>query len=121
MAEHNDLGELGEQRAQDYLKKNGYKIRHINWRSGSLELDIVAEKDDWLVIIEVKTRSTDTFEHPLEAVTPRKIRNIVFAAQEYIYKYDWNGETRFDILSVIPVGQGFRIDHLEDAFLPPLN
>lgn len=121
MAEHNDLGELGEKRAQEYLLKNGYRIRHVNWRSGSLELDIVAEKDNWLVIFEVKTRSTDTFEHPMEAVTPRKIRNIVFATQEYIHKFDWDGETRFDILSVIPAGHGFRIDHLEDAFLPPLN
>ena len=54
MAEHNDLGNLGEERAQAYLSSNGYHIRHCNWFFGKLELDIVAEKDGWLVIVEVK-------------------------------------------------------------------
>jgi putative endonuclease len=72
MAEHNDLGILGEQRAQAYLNSKGYRIRHVNWVIGKLELDIVAEKDDWLIVVEVKTRSTDTFEHPKEAITNRK-------------------------------------------------
>jgi len=121
MAEHNDLGEIGEKRAQDYLVSKGYHIRHCNWKCGNLELDIVAEKDDWLVVIEVKTRSTETFEHPQEAITLRKIRNIVSATHEYIFKFDWQGETRFDVISVIPHGELFYIDHIEDAFLPPLN
>lgn len=120
MAEHNKLGNLGEEKAQAYLIQKGYKIRHINWVAGKLELDIVAEKNGWLVVVEVKTRSTDTFEHPQEAITNRKIKNIVQAAHEYILKYDWHGETRFDVISVIPRGQNFYIDHIEDAFLPPL-
>ena len=119
MAEHNDLGNLGEERAQAYLSSKGYHIRHCNWFCGKLELDIVAEKDGWLVIVEVKTRSTDTFEHPKEAITNKKIRNLVNAAHEYIFQFDWEGETRFDIISVIPHGQSFHIEHLEDAFLPP--
>jgi len=119
MAEHNVLGNLGEERAQAYLSSKGYQIRHCNWFCGKLELDIVAEKDGWLVIVEVKTRSTDTFEHPKEAITNKKIRNLVNAAHEYIFQFDWEGETRFDIISVIPRGQSFHIEHLEDAFLPP--
>jgi len=79
MAEHNDLGNLGEKRAQDYLISKGFQIRECNWFFGKLELDIIAEKDDWLVIVEVKTRSTATFEHPEEAITIKKIRNIVRA------------------------------------------
>ena len=94
MAAHNELGNLGEKRAQAYLAQKGYKIRHVNWTVGKLELDIVAEKDGWLVVVEVKTRSTDTWEHPKEAITPRKIRNIVNAAHEYIFTFDWQGETR---------------------------
>ena len=120
MADHNDLGNEGELRAQAYLREKGYKILQTNWFSGKLELDIVAEKDDMLVIVEVKTRSTDTFEHPKEAITLRKIKNLVNAAHDYIFKFDWQGETRFDIISVIPRGQKFSIDHIEDAFLPPL-
>jgi len=119
MAEHNDLGNLGEERAQAYLSSKGYKVRHTNWVVGKLELDIVAEKDGWLIVVEVKTRSTETFEHPEEAITLRKIRNIVNATHEYILQFDWKGETRFDVMSVIPHGQDFLIEHIEDAFLSP--
>ena len=73
-----------------------------------------------LVVVEVKTRSTEYFEHPEEAITLKKIRNLVSAAHDYIFKYDWQGETRFDIISVIPRGQTFTVQHIEDAFLPPL-
>ena len=127
MAEHNDLGDLGEERAQAYLNSKGFHIRHVNWHNltpsgkmGNLELDIVAQKDEWLVVVEVKTRSTETFEHPEEAITKKKIRNIVNATHEYIMQYDWQGETRFDVISVIPHGQDFLIEHIEDAFLSPL-
>lgn len=121
MALHNELGNEGELRAQSYLRNKGYKIRAINWMFLKLELDIVAEKDDFLIIVEVKTRSTDTFEHPQEAITPKKIRNIVNAAHEYILQNNWQGETRFDVISVIPKGQTFVIEHVEDAFLAPLK
>lgn len=121
MAEHNTLGALGEERARAYLKQKGYQIRHVNWTFGKLELDIVAEKDGWLVVVEVKTRSTDYFEHPKEAITPKKINNIAKAAHEYVLRFDWEGETRFDIVSVIPKGQTFKIEHIEDAFMPPLG
>lgn len=121
MAEHNDLGNLGEERAQAYLRSKGFQIRHTNWQCGKLELDIVAEKDDWLVVVEVKTRSTETFEHPEEAITKRKIRNIINATHEYIFQFAWLGETRFDVISVIPQGQSFKIEHIEDAFLSPVN
>ncbi|NDP21967.1 MAG: YraN family protein [Paludibacter sp.] len=126
MAEHNNLGALGEERAQAYLSSNGYLIKHVNWhnqtpsgKEGKLELDIVAEKDGMLIVIEVKTRSTDTFEHPEDAITIRKIRNIINATHEYIFQFDWQGETRFDVISVIPHGQSFLLDHIVDAFLSP--
>ena len=121
MAEHNELGNIGELKAQEYLRSKGYAIRHVKWVCGKLELDIVAEKNGWLVVVEVKTRSTESFEHPEEAINLRKIRNIVNATHEYILQYDWQGETRFDVISVIPHGQEFIIDHIEDAFLSPVN
>ena len=128
MAEHNDLGNIGEERAQAYLSSKGFHIRHTNWHNttpsgkmGNLELDIVAEKDGILIVVEVKTRSTENFEHPEEAITLRKIRNIVNATHEYIMLFDWLGETRFDVISVIPHGQDFLIEHIEDAFLSPVN
>ena len=121
MANHNVLGNEGESYAQQYLIRNGYKLLHANWKCGSYELDIVAVKDGCLVVVEVKTRSTDNFEHPQEAITNRKIRNIINATHEYILQFNWNGETRFDVVSVIPVGDSYRLEHIEDAFLSPIN
>ncbi len=122
MAKHNDLGCAGEETAVNYLQSKGYVIRHRNWISGKKELDIVAEKENLLVVIEVKTRSTEYFEHPQEAITDAKIRNIVHAAEAYIFEHDLMLETRFDVVSVIPVENGqFSIEHIEDAFLPPVN
>ena len=119
MADHNDLGELGEERARDFLVENGYRIRETNWRTGSLELDIIAEKNDTLVIVEVKTRSGAFADNPEQYIDNRKIKNIVNAAERYIMRYDWNGDTRFDVIAVVVNGQKVEIDHIEDAFLPP--
>lgn len=121
MAKHNELGSLGEKQAQQYLIASGYTVREVNWVFKKLEIDIVAEIGNTLVIIEVKTRSTDYFEHPEEAITPRKIRHLVNAAHEYIMQFNWQGDTRFDVISVIPCGQSYKIEHIKDAFLPPVN
>ena len=121
MALHNDLGNIGENRAVDYLLTKEYVNRHRNWMSGKKEIDIVAQKDNMLIIIEVKTRSTEFFEHPKEAITKSKIKNLVQAAEDYIFEFDIMLETRFDVVSVIPKGDtDFVIEHIEDAFLPPI-
>jgi putative endonuclease len=120
MASHNDLGSQGEAIAVAHLQTKGYQILQTNWRVGKLELDIIAKNENWLIIIEVKTRSTDFYELPEEAVTLKKIRNIVRATHAYIHQIDWQGETRFDVITVIPQGESNLIDHIEDAFLSPL-
>jgi len=119
MADHNDLGEYGEERARDFLIENGYRIRETKWRAGSLEIDIIAEKNNTLVIVEVKTRSGAFADNPEQYIDNRKIKNIVNAAERYIMRYDWNGDTRFDVIAVVVNGQKVEIDHIEDAFLPP--
>ena len=73
MAQHNQLGKTGEERAAEYLISKGYIIRDINWRSGKMELDIVAYRDKTLVVVEVKTRKNNDFLRPEEAVTLRKM------------------------------------------------
>ena len=119
MAEHNDLGKKGEQLAQDYLVSKDYKIRHTNWRSERCELDIVAEKNNLLIIVEVKTRSTDYFGSPTEAVTNKKIKRIIHAAQNYISMFDLNMDTRFDVISILPdSSETYKIEHIENAFFP---
>lgn len=121
MAEHNKLGEEGELRARNFLIEKGYKILAFNWRFGHYELDIVAETDEFLVVVEVKSRSTLTFEHPKDAITPAKIRRTVAAAHEFVLQHNIDKDVRFDVISAIPLGAEFLIEHTEDAFLAPVN
>jgi len=121
MAEHNELGKEGELQAQLFLRKKGYKILDCNWRFGKNELDIIATKNAVLVIVEVKSRSTEYFEHPKDTITNGKIRRTVEAAHEYVLSHNLNVDVRFDVISVIPNKDGYNIEHIEDAFFPPIN
>jgi putative endonuclease len=122
MSESQTLGQTGEDRAVLYLKESGYKIRHRNWRSGKKELDIVAENKDFVVFVEVKTRTGGFVEKLSEAVSREKQRLMIFSADAYIQKYDITKESRFDIITVIAKGQKFEIEqHIEDAFYPTLR
>jgi putative endonuclease len=122
MSESQTLGQTGEDRAVLYLKESGYKIRHRNWRSGKKELDIVAENKDFVVFVEVKTRTGGFVEKLSEAVSREKQRLMIFSADAYIQKYDITKESRFDIITVIAKGQTFEIEqHIEDAFYPTLR
>lgn len=120
MAAHNELGKEGEDLAALHLMEKGYRIRHRNWRSGKKEIDIVAEKDGELVIVEVKTRGNENFGRPEDAVGDRKIRNIVASTDAYLRKFGIDLPVRFDIITVIGRKPPFGIEHIEDAFLPPV-
>ena len=120
MAAHNELGKEGEEEAAAYLKAHGYTILHRNWRSGRFELDIVAEKDNELIVIEVKTRRNNEYGLPEEAVTSRKIRHIVSSTDSYLKKYAIDLPVRFDIITVVGSQPPFQIEHIEEAFFPPI-
>lgn len=120
MAEHNEIGILGESIAMDFLIENGYQIRAQNWRFSRAELDIVAIKDQTLVVVEVKTRSSAEFENPKEAVTKSKQKKIIKAANAYIEEFDIDLECRFDIISVLIQNKKPEIEHIQDAFYPTL-
>ena len=119
--ESKSLGQRGEERAALYLKEAGYTIRHSNWKSGKRELDIIAENSDFIVFVEVKTRTEDYKMPPASAVTPDKQRSIIYAADGYIQKYNIDKESRFDIITVIAKGKSFEIDHIKNAFYPTLR
>jgi len=121
MAEHNVLGKDGEAAAIVYLKEKGYRILNTNWRLGSYELDIVAQTDDELVIVEVKTRSVGSITDPEDAVTDQKIKRIIAATDFYIKRFDIDLPARFDIICIIGNPPNFAIDHIEDAFYPPVT
>ena len=77
MAKHNELGKAGENAAVTYLEQQGYIIRDRNWRKGHFELDIVATKEQELIVVEVKTRSNTQFAEPEDAVDIPKINRTV--------------------------------------------
>ena len=75
MATHNELGKEGEEAAAAYLEEHGYTIRHRDWHAGKKDLDIVAEKEGTLVIVDVPTRTASRFGRPEEAVDNRTNRH----------------------------------------------
>jgi putative endonuclease len=122
MSETRTLGQKGEDIAAAYLKDAGYKIRHRNWISGKREIDIVAENNDYVVFVEVKTRSEGFLVHPKDAVTNDKQRSMIHSAESYIRKYDIDKESRFDIITIIVKAEKFEIEqHIEGAFYPTLK
>lgn len=119
MAKQNDLGKEGEVLARDYLIRQGYTVLHTNWRWHRYELDIVATKDDELVVVEVKTRSGNYLVSPEDAVDNKKIRHIVLATDAYIRYFNLDLPVRFDIITLIKEKEGYQIEHLDDAFYAP--
>jgi len=117
MAQHNELGKLGEELAIKYLTTKGFVIRDKNWRFQKAEVDIIAQKENLLIAVEVKTRSSVDFGSPEEFVNPKKIKLLGKAMDEYIRIHDLDVEFRFDIIGVVPRGLEYEIEHLEDAFL----
>ncbi|MCD8303974.1 MAG: YraN family protein [Prevotellaceae bacterium] len=117
MAWHNDLGKAGEQQAADYLVRQGYTILDRNWRAphSRNELDIVATKDECLVVVEVKTRSNTAYGLPFDAVDKRKISSLASAANSYVCLKEIDLPVRFDIIGIL---DGI-VQHVENAFVPP--
>lgn len=121
MSKASELGNKGEEIAIEYLMSIGYSILEKKWHAQHLELDIVAQDGNELVIVEVKARGTDSYEHPAEAVSNKKIRFLVNAAEAFIYEKNINLDTRFDVISIVFTGHGFELEHFQNAFYPPIG
>ncbi len=122
MSESSTLGVKGENKAAEYLQGKGYKIRHRNWKTGKLELDIIAENNEYVVFAEVKTRTEGFLGELNDIITKEKQKLFVLAADSYIRKYDITKESRFDVILIVVKGQSFEIEqHIEDAFYPTLR
>jgi len=117
MAQHNDLGTKGEEIAQTFLKKNGYQILETNWQFHHAEIDIIAQKNNTLAVVEVKTRSSDLYGKPEAFVSKKKIKLMINAIDHYVQKNNLDVEIRFDIISIIKNKYTESIDHIENAFV----
>lgn len=121
MAGHNETGLEGERLAVAYLQDKNYNILATNWRNGNYEVDIIAQKNNTLIIAEVKTRSSNAFGDPEAWVNKQKQRNLIKAAELYIAQNNLDVETRFDIISILHAKGKHHINHIEDAFYPLLK
>ncbi len=120
MADHNKTGEEGEKIAAEYLLGKSYAILEMNWRHRKYEIDIIASKDKFLVVVEVKTRQGYQPVEAEKAITREKQRNLVRAANAYVNMNGLKEEVRFDIIVIERKGNKQEIRHLEDAFYPLL-
>jgi len=125
MAEHNIIGQLGEELACKIMRKKGFRIIDTNWRFGHLEMDVIAINRKTIAFVEVKTR-TSTFaeKRPEEYVDELKRRRMVAAANVYIKMKQIEQKPRFDIIGILmnaSTHEVQEITHLEDAFQPPVR
>jgi putative endonuclease len=108
-----EKGRIGETLAVQWLSEKKYNILEKNYRFGKAEIDIIVEKDDVLIFVEVKWRSDATFGEPETAVNARKKKLLRQAAENYIFAQDWQHEIRFDIIAIIGK-KNPEIVHFED-------
>ena len=112
------LGQTGESLAARELERRGYRIVERNWRCPIGEIDIVAEKDGALVIVEVRTRRGDERGTPQESITPAKQTKLIELALTYLQEHDIaDRDWRIDVVAVemSPRGKLLRIDVVENA------
>jgi len=111
------LGALGEEAAAELLRKAGYRIVARNHRCSRGEVDVIAEKGDLLVFVEVRTRATAAFGGPEETVGTRKQRRVIAAARDYLGQRRGPPKAaRFDVIAVVDGPAGPALTHFENAF-----
>lgn len=119
MAEKDEVGRAGEQRAVEHLRSMGYRILDRNWRCPQGEIDIVATRERELVVVEVKTRRSEAYGHPLEAIDARKSARLWRLAAAWIAAHpdDARGRRlRVDAIALVGTDPASaRLEHLEDA------
>ena len=114
MSDKKKTGDKGENIAADFLTQKGFEIVARNYRFNKGEIDIIVRRNNWLLFVEVKTRSSNDFGEPEKFVDQAKANHIFRAAEQFIFNIDWNGHVRFDVISV-KLGDEPEVLHFEDA------
>lgn len=116
MGKHNEFGKEGERIATEFLVKNGYEIRYQNYRYLKSEIDIIAQKENILAVVEVRARSNDQIIPIADTISPKKIKLLVMGADHYVTTNKLDVEVRFDIITILKNKKIFKIEHLKSAF-----
>ena len=123
MAEHNIIGQIGEELAAKIMREKGFRVVDMNWKFGHLEMDVIAVSKKEIAFVEVKTRTTSYGgKRPEEFVDELKRRRMAAAANAYIKFHKIELTPRFDIIGITmdaTTHEVKEVTHLEDAFLPP--
>jgi putative endonuclease len=114
-------GDWGEKIAAAYLMQKGYRIIQKQWHYSRYEIDLIAQKENTLVFVEVKTRFSKEYGEPWAAVNYSKQRKICRSADYYLRHFRVDAEPRFDIVSIVHAEGTTEITHLEQAFYPTLG
>ncbi|MDR2287478.1 MAG: YraN family protein [Prevotellaceae bacterium] len=118
MSSSHKLGKQGEKQAVVFLQKTGYSILEVNWRFQHKEIDIIAECDNELHIIEVKTRTSSAWQSIDEIVGMTKQKNMIAAADAYVTQNNINKNVVFDIVYVLQTNGENNIELIRNAFYP---
>ena len=109
-------GFKGESAAADYLRKKGYKILERNFYTKFGEIDIVCQKKDVVIFVEVKTKTSDEFGEPWEMVNKHKIEQVKMMGEVWNLKNNWQGQCRVDVVGVwLREGEVDKIEHWENV------
>ena len=111
-SKHNtQFGKLGEDIAAEYLIKEKYTVLIRNYRYVKTEIDIICRKDNEIIFVEVKTRSSDMMAYPEKAVGKSKQKNIRLAAENYLEEHNLLLPARFDIIAIVKTDKKFEVPH----------
>lgn len=111
------FGQYGEALAARYLKKLGYKILCVNYRTRFGEIDIIAKDKETVVFVEVKSRSSSAYGGPKYAITPAKRKKISINALHYLKSTDqMNAKARFDVVTVLSENRKADVEIIKNAF-----
>ncbi|SFI29416.1 YraN family protein [Halpernia frigidisoli] len=117
MADHNEFGKLAEELAVKFLEDLKYKILVRNYRFMKAEIDIIAEFENEIIIVEVKARGTDAFMEPQEAINKKKMKLLISAANDFSENFKRDLNTRFDVITILPdERKKLQITHIINAF-----
>lgn len=116
MAIHNKFGKEGEKAAVEFVHQKGYKVLEVNYVLHPFEVDIIAEDGEFIVFIEVKSRQTDAYGHPIEFITGKKEKNLLHVADYYLQYKTPGKEGRFDVITILNTNGSLILEHFINAF-----
>jgi len=106
---------LGENRALEFLEQQGFHLVTRNYRHGHGEIDLILSKEELLVFVEVKTRTSRRFGFPEEHLSWQQISKIQATAEAFLAAHRWTNNIRFDVMAVI-LSPRASVRHFKDVY-----